>query len=54
MVMNTVLMVEDSPSLAAVYQGYLRDEKVEVTAVDSGSKALEFLHKNEPDVVWCC
>ena len=46
-----ILLVEDSPSLATVYQSYLQKGHFETTAVSSGGTALEYLGKTVPDVV---
>ncbi len=36
-----ILLVEDSPSLSVVYQGYLREKDYQVVHVDTGEAALE-------------
>ena len=48
---STVLLVEDSPSLAAVYQGYLADENYDVTHVDTGKGAIAAIRDGSPDVL---
>uniref|UniRef100_UPI001C3F1692 sigma-54-dependent transcriptional regulator n=1 Tax=Methylogaea oryzae TaxID=1295382 RepID=UPI001C3F1692 len=47
----TVLLVEDSGSLAAVYQGYLREEAVQLVLKASGAEAMAFLALHAPSVV---
>ncbi len=46
-----ILLVEDSPSLVAVYDGYLQKSDYRVVAVDTGAKALVELDQNVPDLV---
>ena len=46
-----ILLVEDSPSLAAVYQGYLATEEYQVDAVDNGTAALDYLVRQSPELV---
>lgn len=46
-----VLLVEDSPSLAIVYQGYMSDGDYEVNFAKNGREALAALENNVPDVV---
>jgi len=46
-----VLLVEDSAPLAAIYQQYLKNEKINLSHVDSGEKAKEFISQNIPDLV---
>ena len=46
-----ILLVEDSPSLATVYQGYLEKDHYRTSVAGSGADALEFLEKVTPDVV---
>jgi two-component system repressor protein LuxO len=46
-----ILLVEDSPSLAAVYDGYLEADNYQVTSVDTGGKALAEIEKQVPDLV---
>jgi DNA-binding NtrC family response regulator len=46
-----ILLVEDSPSLAAVYQVYLQKEQHRVAVVGSGQDALAHIEEDQPDVV---
>ncbi len=46
-----ILLVEDSPSLSAVYQGYLNTDGFNVQAVSNGSDALQSLEQSAFDVV---
>jgi two-component system repressor protein LuxO len=46
-----ILLVEDSPSLAAVYQVYLQKDQHRVTVVGSGREALAFIEARVPEVV---
>ena len=46
----TVLLVEDQSALARTYQGFLRDEPLDVTHVESGEAALRAL-EDMPDAV---
>ena len=46
-----VLLIEDSPSLAVVYQGYMNGGEYQVSSVSNGSEALAALEKSVPDVV---
>lgn len=46
-----VLLVEDSPSLAVVYQGYMAAAEYEVSMVENGKDALSALESNVPDIV---
>jgi DNA-binding NtrC family response regulator len=46
-----VLLVEDSPSLAAVYQEYLRRENCQVEHVETGRDALTRVVRDLPDVL---
>jgi two-component system repressor protein LuxO len=47
----SILLVEDSPSLAAVYCGYLSDETYHVTHVTTGKDAMKALGDTNPDVL---
>lgn len=47
----SILLVEDSPSLAAVYTDYLKTEHYHLVTVDTGEKALTELQKSEPDIM---
>ena len=46
-----ILLVEDSPSLSAVYQGYLQADEYTVEAVASGTEALALLDRRVPELV---
>ncbi|MFM2486815.1 sigma-54-dependent transcriptional regulator [Celerinatantimonas yamalensis] len=46
-----VLLTEDSPSLAAMYQAYLRDESIQLEQVSSGKETLDYLERQWPDVL---
>lgn len=46
-----LLMVEDSPTLAAVYRGYLKQEEYQVVHQENGQLAMEYLKQHVPDVV---
>ncbi len=46
-----ILLVEDSPSLAAVYQNYLAADDHNTEAVDTGAAALAHLETRTPDIV---
>lgn len=46
-----LLLVEDSPSLAVVYQGYLRQEKFDIVHCETGSEAMLFLVDRVPNVL---
>lgn len=46
-----ILLVEDTPSLARLYNQYLEGEDLAVTAVDTGKKALKELSATPPAVV---
>jgi DNA-binding NtrC family response regulator len=48
---RTVLLVEDSPSQAEVYKGYLAREPVELVHVATGEDALAWLGNGVPDVI---
>jgi DNA-binding NtrC family response regulator len=48
---GTILLVEDTPSLARLYQQYLEGEDLAVTAVGTGKEALEELAVSPPVVV---
>lgn len=47
----TLLLVEDSDSLAAVYQGYLRKENLQLIHKETGGDALQYLAAQVPNVV---
>lgn len=46
-----VLLVEDSPSLAAMYQQFLKNEPVILSTVDSGRDALAHIEREAPHLV---
>lgn len=46
-----LLMVEDSASLAAVYQGYLRQETIELVHQETGAAAMAFIADRLPNVL---
>ncbi|MEM8916440.1 MAG: response regulator, partial [Pseudomonadota bacterium] len=46
-----VLLVEDSPSLARLYQGYLAKAGIDVRWVETGAAALAVLDHAPPPVV---
>ncbi|MDH3715914.1 MAG: sigma-54 dependent transcriptional regulator [Gammaproteobacteria bacterium] len=48
---RSVLLIEDSASLATVYQNYLRSRDCDVTHVDTGAAAMELLRSVAPNVV---
>ncbi len=48
---HTVLLVEDTPSLARTYQGFLRDEPYDIRHVETGTEALDALEDYTPQVV---
>lgn len=47
----SILLVEDSPSLAAVYTDYLKTEHYHLVSVDTGEDALAELQNSEPDIM---
>ncbi|MEE8463311.1 MAG: response regulator, partial [Gammaproteobacteria bacterium] len=46
------LVVDDSTSARAVLAQQLRDQQIEVDAVDSGEAALQYLERQHPDVIF--
>ncbi|MBE9553705.1 MAG: sigma-54-dependent Fis family transcriptional regulator [Proteobacteria bacterium] len=48
---NTILLVEDTPSLARLYNQYLEGEDLAVTAVGTGKEALKVISVEPPDTV---
>jgi len=48
---NTILLVEDTPSLARLYNQYLEGEDLTVIAVGTGKEALKEISENPPDAV---
>lgn len=47
----SVLMVEDSAPLSAVYQAYLKQESITLSAVMTGGAALQFIERQQPDIL---
>jgi len=47
----TILIVEDDPALALVYQGYLSGEPYRVARVGNGAQALASIEREAPDVL---
>ncbi|WP_298721938.1 sigma-54 dependent transcriptional regulator [uncultured Oceanisphaera sp.] len=47
----SVLLVEDTASLAALYQAYLQDEPLSLTVVSNGQQALEHIRRQPPDIL---
>ena len=48
---GNILLVEDSPSLASVYQAYLEEDGYATTILESGEAALEYMESQVPDVM---
>jgi DNA-binding NtrC family response regulator len=48
---GTILLVEDTPSLARLYEQYLQDENLSVTVVGTGKDALTEIGSGPPDAV---
>jgi len=46
-----VLIVEDSHSIALLYREYLRNEPIQLTLVETGNEALEFIKNNQPQIM---
>lgn len=46
-----VLLIEDTPSLAMLYEQYLADDPVEVITATTGAEGLDVLRKSTPAVV---
>lgn len=46
-----LLLVEDSRSLAVVYQGYLRQEKFDIVHCETGNEAMQMLADRVPNVL---
>ena len=46
-----VLLVEDTASLAALYQAYLQDEPLSLTVVNNGQAAIEHIRQHAPDIL---
>ncbi|CAG0951616.1 partial Regulatory protein LuxO, partial [Anaerolineae bacterium] len=47
----TILLVEDSPTLAHVYRAYLSKESWKVIVAETGTKAVDFLRSCNPEVM---
>ncbi len=47
----SVLLVEDSPSMARIYQEYLKQEPINLETVDSGQAAKAYIEAALPDLV---
>lgn len=47
----SLLMVEDSTPLAAVYQAYLKDEPLVLSLANSGQAAMEAIRRQPPDIL---
>lgn len=47
----SILLVEDSPSLAAVYTDYLKTEHYHLVSVETGEEALAELQNSDPDIM---
>ncbi len=48
---DTVLIVEDSPTLALTYREYLRRAGLDAEIADTGAKALDAIDRIKPDVI---
>ncbi len=46
-----VLLIEDSPSLSALYKDYLRLENIKLTHAADGASALAYINAQIPDVI---
>lgn len=47
----TILLVEDSPTLAHVYRAYLSKENWQVIIAETGAKAMDCLRKHSPEAM---
>lgn len=47
----SILIVEDDPSMAALFEEFLKDEGYTITHVDSGKKALQHLKGDGADII---
>ena len=47
----SILIVEDDPASARVFQGYLKKETYDVAVADTGKKATAFIDEHIPDAV---
>lgn len=48
---KTILIVEDEPELAEIYQTLLRQEKYTVLVAHNGNEALKATESTEPDLI---
>lgn len=48
---TTLLIIEDNAPLTVAYQEYLRDEPCQVTYVDTGTDALNYIQHKVPDAI---
>lgn len=48
---KTVLIVEDEPELAEIYQTLLKQEKYDVLVAHNGKEALKVAKSKEPDLI---
>lgn len=48
---GSLLLVEDTPSLARLYDQYLKDEDLAVTVVGTGKEALQAITEGPPDAI---
>lgn len=51
--MNSILIIEDDPSICSNMELILRMEGFAITAVDGGQKALDIIRKSPPDLILC-
>jgi DNA-binding NtrC family response regulator len=51
LMLQKVLLVEDSTSLAILYKQYVKDEPYDFFHVTTGGEAIEFMKKNPPQLV---
>ncbi|OGU17985.1 MAG: hypothetical protein A2076_14090 [Geobacteraceae bacterium GWC2_53_11] len=51
--MNSILIIEDDPSICSNMELILRMEGFAITAVDSGQKAFDIIRKTPPDLILC-
>ena len=47
----SVLLVEDSVSLAAIYQGYLAKENLQLIHKETGAEAMDYLKNHAPNLI---
>ncbi len=48
---RTILLIEDTPSLARAYEAYLKDQPFEISTAETGADGLAALEKRIPDVM---